>query len=119
MVRFVFALAVVGSLVLSVEARWRPFQRKPAVTQRAVSCPDNATAQEKAEIMAAHNLTGTHIGRTQIPPGYSMGYEGVSGPRNTYEEAVTTCCHWGEHEPYEIGAAQNAAGKWFAVVYYR
>lgn len=122
MSRLIVTMTLLMGLAPAAEGagRFRRSARPGSPTQhrqQAVSCPDNATAQQKAEIMAAHGLKG-HIGRTQIPQGSWKGHEGTAGFRATREDAITNCCMWGQREPYDIGAAQGPGG-WFAVVYYR
>lgn len=121
MKRFLLALVVVALAGSVSDARWPSrfsARRTVAAARPSASCPDVASAQHKAEIMASQSLSG-HIGRTQIPAGCSSGYEGTAGHRSTRDDAIRSCCYWGQKTPVEIGAAQNAAGQWFAVVYYR
>ena len=74
----------------------------------------NGFAQRKAQRAAQINLRG-HLGG-------SMGgaaYEGVGWSNVSPQQAIESCCYWGQRTPADIGVARGNDGCWYACVLYR
>lgn len=70
---------------------------------------NRSTCQGLAERLASQR-TLSHSG-LNATEGIGMG--------STREQAIASCCFWGQRTPLDIGAAQSSDGRWFAVIHYR
>lgn len=71
----------------------------------------SSTAQAKANRLAS-------LGRLSHVGPLAGRYEGVGFSSRSREDAIRSCCYWGQRTPTDIGAARGPSG-WFAVVGYR
>jgi hypothetical protein len=66
-------------------------------------------AQRRAEQLAQREQLG-HFWAVSSPEGIGMGF--------SPDQAKAACCYWGQRTPRDIGTAQGASGRWYAVVHY-
>ncbi|MFO1065118.1 MAG: hypothetical protein U0892_14730 [Pirellulales bacterium] len=82
-------------------------------SQASSSACDNCVAQQKAQQQASEGRM-RHVGGT-----FGSGrYEGVGFSTRSADEAIRSCCYWGQRTPVGIGVARGSRG-WYATVLYR
>ncbi len=74
---------------------------------------DNCVARQKAQQQANEGRM-RHVGGTMG----SGRYEGVGYSTRSADDAIRSCCYWGQRTPVGIGVARGNNG-WYATVLYR